>query len=228
MAPNRIAALLVVTVFCPTLVRAQEAPTDRGVLLIMHGNAVVGREEFAVRRSGAAGPGGFTVASTAFYPADRPEHVLTSVVELGPDTLPSVARLEIGNGEQLTVIIGIGRRRITVRRGTATTESAREYPARERPMIVDDSVFAPFTVRPPAAPGPRRALSLDGSLGNAVSVQNRGRSPTRIGTRTLELDAVELEVGRETITAWYDAAGRLIKLAWPARGITVVREPQGT
>jgi hypothetical protein len=227
MMPIRLGAALAAMILAPASVHTQESPLDRGVLLIMRGEEVIGREEFAVRGGGtSASAAAFTIASTALYPADRPAHVLTSVVELGPDSLPTVARLEIGNGETLTVIIGIGPRRITVRRGTATTESAREYPARERPVIIDDSVFAPFAVRLPVTAVPKRALSLEGSLGNAVEARLRGRAPTRIGPQTLDLESVEIDVGREAITAWYDAAGRLIKLEWPARGLTVIREPQ--
>jgi hypothetical protein len=219
--------MLPLLVLAAAPLQGQQGPVDRGVLLIMRGGEVIGREEFAVHvgATTATGPG-YTVASTALYPAYRPEQSLTSVVEFSADSFPIVARLEVGDGLPLRVMIGIGPRRITVRRGSATTESAREYPARERLMIVDDSVFAPLAVRPPASAAPRRALALDGTLGESVAVRHRGAGDTRIGERTLRLDAFVITIGSETVTAWYDSDGRLQKVEWPQRGVTVVREEE--
>ena len=202
----------------------QQRTLDRGVLLIMRGDEVIGREEFAVQLGTTAAGPGYTVASTALYPPYRPEQSLTSVIEFGADSFPVVARFEVGNGQSLQVIAGFGPRRITVRRGSSTTESAREYPARERPYVVDDSVFASFAVRPPAVAEPARAIALDGVLGETLTIRYRGPAETHIGDRTLDLDLVVVTVGGETVSAWYDTEGRLQKLEWPQRGVRVVRE----
>lgn len=221
----RIPRFLALLALAATPLQGQQRTVDRGVLAIMRGSDVIGREEFAVHigTASAAGPG-LTVASTAVYPPYRPEKTLTSMVEYAADSFPVVARLDVGDGQPLRVLIGIGPRRITVRRGSATTESAREYPARERTIIVDDSVFAPFAVRPPASGQPRRALALDGTLGETVSVRYRGTAETRVGDRTASLELVVVTVGSETVSAWYDTTGRLQKLEWPQRGVSVVRE----
>lgn len=225
MPSPRLPTMLALLVIAATPLGGQQRTVDRGVLLIMRGGEVIGREEFAVHlgTSAAAGPG-YTVASTALYPPYRPQQSLTSVIEFGADSFPVVARLEVGNGQSLQVIAGFGPRRITVRRWSSTTESAREYPARERPFVVDDSVFAPFTVRPPATAQPSRAIALDGTLGETVSIRHRGSTETRVGDRTLTLDLVVITLGSQTVSAWYDASGRLQKLEWPQRGVSVVRE----
>lgn len=227
MPSSPILRILALLALAATPLHGQQRTVDRGALVIMRRGEVIGREEFAVHvgTTAAAGPG-LTVASTATYPAFRPEQTLTSVVEYAPDSFPIVARLEVGNGQPLRVIVGIGPRRITVRRRSATTESAREYPARERPLIVDDSVFAPFAVRPPASPPPTRALALDGTLGETVAIRYRGATETRIGDRTMSLDLVVVTVGSETVTAWYDTNGRLRKVEWPQRGVTALREDE--
>lgn len=220
----RVAALLALAA---APLHGQQRTVDRGVLTITRGGEVIGREEFAVHiGTTAAGGPGLTVASTALYPPYRPERTLTSVVEFAADSLPAVARLEIANGQALRVIIGIGPRRITVRRGSATTESAREYPARGRPIIVDDSVFAAFAVRPPASGQPTQALALDGTLGETAAVSYRGATETRVGERSVSLDLVVVTVGGETVSTWYDADGRLQKVEWPQRGVAAVRESE--
>lgn len=207
-----------------TPVVAQTQILDRGVLLVMRDGDVVGREEFAVRRgTSSATMAGFTLASTAFYPATRPEHTLVSVVEIGPDSFPQSSRFERGNGETFRVATGIGPRRIAVRRVTASGESAREYPARDRALIVDDSVFVVFAVRPPIG-GAARRLTMPGELGNAVTVTDLGVGPTTVRGRSVELQHIRLEGAAGGISAWYDAEGRLMKIAWPGRRLTVVRE----
>lgn len=228
MSWSRIPRLLALLAVVATPLQAQQRTVDRGVLAIMRGTEVIGREEFAVHvgTAAAAGPG-LTVASTAVYPPYRPEKTLTTMVEYAADSFPVVARLDVGNDQPLRVLVGIGPRRITVRRGSATTESAREYPARGRTIIVDDSVFAPFAVRPPASGQAITALALDGTLGETVSVRSRGQAPTRLGDRTATLDLVVVTVGGETVSVWYDEAGRLQKVEWPQRGVTAVREDTG-
>lgn len=220
-----VSAAMLGAAAAPLPLRAQTQTIDRGVLLVLRDGALVGQEEFAVRRgTSSATTAGYTVASTALYPADRPDRSLVSVVELGADSFPTAVRLEVGNGDILRVAVGVGPRRITVRRGTATSESAREYPARERPIVLDDSVFAPLAVRPPAGRAGRR-LSLHGALGDPMEIVDRGIEPTRVGETRETLQHVSLRFSDESVEAWYDDAGRLRKVEWPRRGISVIRAP---
>lgn len=203
---------------------AQVQSLDRGVFLILRDGETIGREEFAVRRgTTSATAAGFTLASTALYPATRPEHTLVSVIELGPDSFPQSSRFERGNGETFRVATGIGPRRIAVRRATDIGESAREYPARVRSLIIDDSVFVAFAVQPPAT-GAARRLTMAGELGGDVTVTDHGLASTTVRGRSLELRHIRIEGVSGGISAWYDAQGRLMKLAWPGRRLTAVRE----
>ena len=226
--PHRFAtgSMAMLLAAAPNPLSAQAQTVDRGVFLVMRGDEVVGREEFAVRRgTTSATASGFTVASTALYPADRPERTLVSVVEIGPDSLPTVVRFEIGNGETLRVAVVVGARRVTVRRAAGTTESAREFPARERPIVLDDSVFAPLAIRPPSG-HTARSLTMDGTLGEAVEVVDRGMESTSVADQRLALDHVTVRLAGESVEAWYDGAGRLMKVEWPRRGIRAVRAPE--
>lgn len=218
-------ALALFVAVTPAGLHAQTQTVDRGVLLVLRDGEIVGREEFAVRHgTTSATAAGFTVASTALYPADRPDRSLVSMVELGADSFPTSVRLEVGNGDILRVVVGIGPRRITVRRGTATSESAREYPARERPIVLDDSVFAPLAVRPPAGRAGRR-LSLHGALGDPLEIVDRGVESTLVDAATVSLQHLSLRFAGESVEAWYDDSGRLIKVDWPDRRIQVMRAP---
>jgi hypothetical protein len=210
--------------FAGPIAHAQSQSLDGGVLLIFQDGTLIGREEFAVRRgTTSATQAGFTLASTALYPADRPEHTVVSVIELGPDSLAIAGRFEGANDGTLRVAIGIGPRRIAVRRATATGESAREYPARGRPLILDDSVFVSLAVRPPAA-GPGPTISAAGELGDAVRVLHRGIQPTLLAGERVDLDQILIEMPSGPLTAWYDPNGRLVKIDWPSRRMAILRQ----
>jgi hypothetical protein len=204
---------------------AQVREVDRGVLLISRGPRLIGREEFVVRRGRGSGTmAGFTVASTAWYPPDRPQRSLTSVVEFGTDSLPTAIRVEASNGDLKRVLISIGPRRLTVRLATANGESAREHPVREPHVIVDDSILATHTLPPTPRSLPLRTMTMSGTRGPLAEIIERGWEPTPIGGTTRELKRFTIQMGDAVRHLWYDAEGRLWKVADPARNTVAVRQ----
>jgi hypothetical protein len=205
---------------------AQQRELDRGVLLITRGGETIGREEFVLVRGSSGTPGlsGFTVTSTVVYPADRPETSVGATVEFGADSVPTMSRYEIGNGEVVRVVMGLGARRITVRTLTRGGESAREYPARERHLVMDDSVFATHAVAPGAAARATRSVTLSGVRGAAVlRIVDHGMEPTTVGPAQLVLHHLTVNSPTGARDLWYDAEGRLMKLVIPTRNLTVIR-----
>jgi hypothetical protein len=209
-----------------SVANAQSQSQDTGVFLIFQNGELIGREEFAVRRgTSSATVAGFTLASTALYPSDRPEHTLVSVIELGPDSLPIASRFERANDDMLRVAIGIGQRRIAVRRATGSGESAREYPVRGRPVVIDDSVFVPLAIRPPETDH-AAALSAAGEVGADVQIRHLGSRETLLAGDLVDLDEVQIQTPSGPLTAWYDDRGRLMKVEWPDRRIAVLRQSE--
>ncbi len=211
----------------PALSVAQQRELDRGVLLITRGAETIGREEFVLLRgsSGATGLSGFTVTSTVFYPADRPQTSVDATVEFGADSVPTMSRYEVGNGEVIRVVMGLGARRITVRTITRGGESAREYPARERHLVMDDSVFGTHAVAPGVASRASRRVTLSGVRGDALQIADRGIETTTVGSARMDLRHVTVSSPAETRHLWYDDNGRLMKLVIPGRNLTAIRVP---
>jgi hypothetical protein len=202
----------------------QVREVDRGVLLITRGTTLVGREEFVVRRGRGSGTlGGFTVASTAWYPPDRPQPSLASVIEYGADSLPTAARVEATNGDLRRVLISMTPRRITVRVATAEGETAREHPARIPHVFVDDLVFATHALPPARGPAAVRAMTLTGTRGSIAEVVDHGIETTQTGRATRELRRITLRMDGTVRHLWYDAEGRLWKVADPGRGLVATR-----
>lgn len=219
-----VLAAIAVTSLAPRPLPAQVSEVDRGMLILMRGSKTVGREEFVVRRGRGSGIlAGFTITSTAWYPAERPERSLASVVELGPDSLPSATRLEAGNGDPKRVLIGLGPRRITVRSATSSGESAREYPFQEPHVLVDDSLFAAHAFPPVPRNGTARTLTLEGIRGPLAEIVDHGTATTLVGDNTLQLHHVSIVSPSMERHLWYDDAGRIVKVEDPGRGLTVIR-----
>jgi hypothetical protein len=222
--PIQRGLLALVTMATMPLVSTPLRSQDRGVLILKRGSETIGREEFVVRRGRGSGAlAGFTVVSTAWYPAERPERSLESVVEVGPDSSPTAVRLEAGNGDPKRVLIALGRDRVTVRSLTSAGESAREYPATQRHVLVDDSLFAPHVFPPKGIDGEARTLSLGGGRGAPARIVDHGTVTTTVGTSTLTLRHVSILSPQIERHLWYDERGRLIKVEDPRLGLTVIR-----
>jgi len=208
----------------PRPLPAQASEVDRGMLILMQGSETVGREEFVVRRGRGSGVlAGFTIMSTAWYPAERPDRSLGAVVELGPDSVPTATRLEAGNGDLKRVLIGLGPRRITVRSATSSGESAREYPVREPLVLVDDSLFAAHALPPVPRNGTARILTLEGIRGPLAEIVDHGTATTLVGGIARQLHHVSIVSSGIDRHLWYDSAGRIVKVEDPGRGLTVIR-----
>jgi len=203
---------------------AQGGELDRGVLLVMRGSTIVGREEFVVRSTGGSGSASrFTVVTTAVSPPQRPQRSIEAAVEFGADSMLSASRREAGNGGATRVLIGVGARRITVRSATGGNESAREYPAPEPPLILDDSVFAVHALSPAMGTEHVRAFTLDGRRGPAVRITDHGFELTAVGSQELRLRRLSLTSDAGTRLLWYDSDGRLMMVDDRASGVVVLR-----
>jgi hypothetical protein len=82
-----------------------------------------------------------------------------------------------------------------------------------------------LAVRPPAGRAGRR-LSLHGALGDPLEIVDRGVESTLVDEATLSLQHLSLRFAGESVEAWYDDSGRLIKVDWPNRGMQVLRAPE--
>src|SRR5439155_17542785 len=129
--------VLVAIVTLAATVHAQQRVLDSGTLMISRAGVLIGREEFTIRSGRASGSGdGFTIAATAYYPADRSQASLAITVELAADSEPASFQLNVLDQRQLNVLdqrqrriyAQLGPRRVTVRTLTASGESVREYP----------------------------------------------------------------------------------------------------
>ncbi len=145
------------------------------------------------------------------------------MVELGADSLPRVVQFEASNGDDRRVLAQFGARRLTIRTISAEGESAREYPAAGRNLVVDDSVFSLYAVPPGTASGPVRLVSPRNDTRTDYQLTDRGTESTLVAGERLSLRHLVFTAGTDVRHVWYDAAGRLMKVEIPSRRLVAER-----
>jgi hypothetical protein len=194
---------------------------DAGTLAISRGGAVLGREQFTVRRGTSSGPDGFTITTTARYSVPR-AITLSPVVELGTDTLPVQVQFDVFGDGQARVYVRFTPRRITVRVVRPGGESAQELPLTGRTLVADDSVFALYAIRP--APGPLQVLTPRNGQRTPAELVPLGPERTTLQGVSHQLEHWVLR-GKDERHLWYDEAGRLMRVELPALSLIAEREP---
>lgn len=223
--PRRVSlALAVLTATAvPAVSAAPQGPIlDAGTLVISRSGAVVGREEFTVRRGRSGGPDGYTITSTATYPPASPRVTLSPAVELGPDSIPVQVQFDIHGDGQARVYARFGPRRVTLRVVRPGGESARELPATGREIVADDSVFGLYAI--PPARGTRQAVFPRSGARLPAEVVDRGTERTTLQGVPRELRHDVLRLGSQERHLWYDQDGRLMKVEIPALSLMAERE----
>ena len=226
-----IAALLAVAL-------AQTA-VDEGTFVVRQDTVEVARESFRLIHGRLQRGGiGWTLATTVRYDRARPVIVLAPIVEITTDTLPATLQYDVADPREPSRILGeLGRGRFTVRIVSRTTERAREFPANGRPVVLDDSVFALYTVvawRAAAQPVTLTAIVPRGLRRDTVQVQEVDATGSGGGGGG-GLPAPPGALRHVTVTGgpngvvhlWLDGAGHLLRVEIPARRLSAERIPSG-
>jgi hypothetical protein len=210
-----------------------QAPLDEGAFIVREDTLEVARESFRLKQGRPArGATGWTLSTAIRYDRSRPVVVLSPLLEVGADTLPTTLQYDVADPREPVRILGeLGRGRFTVRFLARTAERAREFPADRRAVVLDDSVFALYLFaswRAAAAPGPLTAIIPRGLRRETVQIQDQGLASTTLNGHPTALRHVTLTGGANAVVhLWLDAAGRLMKVEIPSRRLTAERVPPG-
>jgi hypothetical protein len=220
--PFHLEALLSAALAVAPVSLPQGPVVDEGSFSISHGGVEVGRESYTIRRGSAAAPDGFTITTSASYPATGPRVILSPVVELGPDSLPRQMQFDVFGGGKRRIYLQFGPHRVTLRDVHPGGESARELPRASREILVDDSVFALYALLPRRT-GHLAALAARTGDRSATEIVDRGEQHTTLQGVDLTLRHIVLLVGDQPRDLWYDAQGRLMRVDIPAAGLVAER-----
>jgi hypothetical protein len=185
----------------------------------------VGREEFRIRRTP-------TSDTTADYRASA--NVGMGTRQLSPDLRTDTRggilayRVEVRVGTETEERLNgtVDRGLFSAVSSTPRGETAREYVVSEGALVLEDEVFHQyyFVARHArnvalAVVVPRRNVQL------TMRVDERGTEPLTAGGRTVAASHLVItEPGGATRDLWVDAAGRVLRVSVPARGLTAERD----
>jgi hypothetical protein len=225
LRPVHIAVALLPLAAVATPSAAQVSTVDEGSFTISRNGARVGREEFRIRRTPTSDSTADYVASGTVGLGGR--HVTP---DLRTDTRGGLVayRVEVKVGAETeerlkgAVDRGLFSAVLTTPRG----EAAREYVVSDGALVLEDDIFHQyyFVARRArnaalAVVVPRRNLQI------TLRVAERGTESLTAGGRTVAASHLVLtEPGGATRDLWVDAAGRVLRVSVPARGLTAERE----
>lgn len=204
----------------------QGAVLDRATFVITRGSEVVGREEYVLRRGRQSGGPGFTLTANSYYPADRSAAILASTLEFGLDTMLAAARLDLDSEDRPSTLISFSPRRVTIRTVTPHGESARQFPATDRTLVLDEFLIATFAILPGGSEGELTLIDARAGQRNVATLNDHGVEMTDVRGIERSLRHVTLSTGAELRHLWYDDQGRLIKFDFPSTVLAAVRLPK--
>jgi hypothetical protein len=207
--------------------RGQVRVLDEGSFTIFRGETRVGREDFAIRSTAdAAGP--VAAQGTVAIETRRLLPALAATTRGEPVSYQLEARDGRTVTDRWTVQVAAGR--AVSRRRAAAGESSSEFPVPAGALLLDDDVahHAWFLVRAIAA-GRAPALPVvrpRAAEANRVEVVARGADSVAVGGRWWPAQRWDLQApwAGGSRSLWTDAAGHLLQVTSPERGLRYVRD----
>jgi hypothetical protein len=199
---------------------AQAEPLDQGTLSIRIADVEVAREQFTLIQGRRGGLPGSTVRAVASYPAARPRHRYTGILErTGPQTLAAF-QVELAGDPPGRTVAELSRNRLTVRSAAPERESAQEFPGGPDLVALDDSVYTFWLAITDLA-------SEEGTALRYIFPRSGERGAfTARRERVADAPASIVLSGGIEGRILLDEAGRFQGLLLPARKIEVLRLPE--
>jgi hypothetical protein len=166
------------------------------------------------------------MTASSYYPADRPAAILASTLEFGLDTTLAAARLDLDSEDRPSTLISFSPRRVTIRTVTPHGESARQFPATDRTLVLDEFLIATFAILPGKAEGALTLIDARAGQHNIATLDDHGIEMTDVRGIERSLRHLTLSAGGELRHLWYDDQGHLIKFDFPSTVLAAVRLPK--
>ena len=196
---------------------------DEGTFLISHAGAPIGRESFRITRSQS--PTGEAYKATAQVALGERRIVPTLTCDsTGAPVAYDVSVQGGPNGVRLQARARPGRFSSLLR--TRDGESTREFVVPTGVVVLDDDVIHQlYFVTLGRRSGSLTLLAPRAGVQAVAQLEDRGASPVEIGGSVLLATHYVLSAaGLPRREFWVDAAGRVLKVAIPERGILAQRD----
>jgi hypothetical protein len=223
MKPLTLVALAATIISNP--LPGQVATLDEGSFSITVSGERVGREDFRIRSTpGTAGPEIVATANVS-YATRR----ILAQMRADSAGVPSRYVIEVKDGQTVEERVdgSVFRGRVSARLKNSRGESANEFVASPGALVIDDDVFHHyyFVTRRPNPGGPVSVIVPRRNTQVTMRVADAGTEKLTIGGSTLDARHFTIaDPGGANREVWADAAGRLLKVAIPSKGVVALRD----
>ncbi len=204
---------------------AQNVVLDEGTFRILHGGQQVGTETFTIRRVGS-GDDAHVIANGVIQ-MDLPSghRELRPLLRAAPDLSLSAYQLEVTGDQVATVAVTAADRRYVARTRSATGEREREFRGGDGTILLDQDVAHQYYFLGPALDRGGTVSVIEPRAGAQVrlDVREAGTETLDIGGQSIAARHVVLSGGGQTRDVWFDAQGRVLKVAIPSEQYTAIR-----
>jgi hypothetical protein len=205
--------------------RALPAQTvDEGTFTLFRGQAQVGRESFAIRKSGGGSTPIYTSTATSITGSRR----VTPALRTDSVGSPIAYQVEIREGSKVEEKMSatLSRGRFSTRVTTPQGEATREFIVGENAVLLDDDLVHQYYFIAMRTPGrallvvvPRRGQQL------ASTLSDGGSEKLTIGDGEVVARHLVLSIpGASQHHLWVDRQGRLLKVRVDDRGMSAIRD----
>ncbi|MXW16524.1 MAG: hypothetical protein F4139_02810 [Gemmatimonadetes bacterium] len=218
--------LAIVTMAAPIPVSGQLV--DRGIFVLYSGGEEVGREEFTIQRVGT-GDAQVTLATGTLTLRDG--RTMETIMHLvGTTMVLNTYEVSVSGSDTLTIRVIRAGNRLRTRTVAPWGEELREYPARAPTVIFDEGVAHHYFILEALLEtyGAEARIHAVVPLAEMEESQTRsdvGAETIEVGGERVETTRIRLSSGGESRVAWFDGSGRLVRVAWAARGFEALRLP---
>lgn len=219
-------ALAVIAVGAPAWAAGQQV--DSGTFALYSRGEKVGTEEFTIRRVGT-GDARATVATGTLTLRDG--RIVRTILRLvGPSMVLNDYEVSVSGSDTLTVRVVRAGDRLLTRTEAPWGEEAWEYPARSATVIFDEGVAHHYFLLGALI----EAYGAETRIHAVAPLSEMEESPARpevgaetidVGGERIETTRIRLSSGEDSRDAWFDGSGRLVRVAWGARGFEALRLP---
>jgi hypothetical protein len=223
--PSILASAIFLAASLASPLAAQGIVVDEGTFSVTERGRQVGTEEFSIRRAGigredAFFANGLIVRGTS---VDR-EEISPLLRATPPSGVAAGYQVRVQGAEALELQLTLlGNRYVAIARSSLGDEE-REFPARNNTRVLDRDVAHHYYFIRDLREGeeihvlePRTRSQMN------VAVLRRVTDQIQIEGRPTEARKLEIRVGQETRTIWYDRLGRVLRVEIPAVGYVAVR-----
>ncbi len=220
LRPSLVLAAIFATAAVAAPVAAQGIVVDEGAFRITVAGRQVGTEDFSIRRAGIGRDDAYFANGvvTRGSSVDR-EEVSPLLRATPPDGLVAGYQVRVQGPDALELQLTlVGNRYVAVARSSLGDEE-REFPARSTTRILDQDVAHHYYFLRDLREGETIHVIEPRTRTQAtLSVERRTEDRIEIEGRTTDARRLDMLVGQQARTVWYDQLGRVLRVEIPALG----------